>query len=561
MRPRAPAVATLVLALLGQVPAVLAAQTKEEIFQQVFGRTGTTGSAATDDGSQAPDAPAAQAATDRDAIFRQVFGGEPKGGEGAATTTQTLPGPLTLGLVVDGITLAELPVEFAAAPELSTLPAAEFLAAVHLLVLPEILAALEAAAEDERLTFLAIRDSGLGLEFNEAQLQLDLTVPQPLRQVVVITGGSTRTVPEGAAVVEPAAVSAYVNMLAGAAYDHGGGTLEAGVTLQGVANLMGLVVEADGYAQVRPDPLLQLGDLRALTHLPDEDLTLQVGDLVYAPVGQGRVRPLFGVGLDKCASLTPGQIVTAAAEREFILERPATVELYVNGLLTDTLRLPANCYSLRDLPFTDGANDVRVVARDDQGRVEEFRFDYIYDRSLLREGLDVWGATLGTLGTDSGKDWSLDGEVGFSAFYQRGVAEDLTLGAYVQGGLDQQVAGAQALWATGIGLFNLDVAGSRAGSAPPDWSIAGNWTLHDQSEEGLARRRVFSLSLDLRTPGYTDWGGAAVDATQIDVTGVVAQDFGTWGAGSLTGFYRDDGGGRATAAASRCATAWPTASR
>jgi outer membrane usher protein len=174
---------------------------------------------------------------------------------------------------------------------------------------------------------------------------------------------------------------------------------------------------------------------------------------------------IVGIGIERLyQTIQPYRNLRPAGRGGLALERPSRVEVFVNGSSYRTLTLGPGRYDLRDFPFLDGLNDVRLVVQDDTGRNETIGLSFFSDTELLQPGLSIFSATAGFRRTGFG-DFSsseYDGNPTFSGFYQRGVTDRLTLGASLQADKDNQYATALAVVGTPIGLFGLEAAFDRS---------------------------------------------------------------------------------------------------
>ena len=479
--------------------------------------------------------PAAARALATGDLFQQVFG---------SSSTKTVSAPITVPVVLDNVRLGEAEIVFDKDPTETAIDGEAFLEAVAELVTPPVLQALDAGAADGFLTFAEIADAGLAADFNDATLELELTVPMDLRQAVTIRGSGTGRAEDAARGIEPAAFSGYTNMFASARYDHLTATLDPGMGLDGAIQLDGVVFEYDSFIALAPRFEPERRNMRLVRSEIETLQTLQAGDLVQGIIGRQRRRSMLGVGIDYDLGLDPTRIVTPAGRREFILERPATVDIYVNGVRRQTLRLPANRYGLEDLPLSSGTNDVRVVATDDAGRTEVFEFNYYFDRQLLREGESLWSANLGLVAADGARVNSFDRRVGVSSFYLRGLSETLTAGVYAQGDRDQQIVGAPFTWTNSYGRFGFDVATSVDHRAGAGLSLAADWSHYDARAESRKADRRWTLGFDWRSASYREWGEQTGNAIDLDIFGAFGQRLGerTYVKLSAAQRHRVDGG-------------------
>src|SRR5690606_6936223 len=142
------------------------------------------------------------------------------------------------------------------------------------------------------------------------------------------------------------------------------------------------------------------------------------------------------------------------------LERPSTVETFINGRSVQQTRLNPGTYDIRDFPFAQGANDVRLVIRDDIGRENVINFSLNFDRSLLARGLTEFGVFGGLESNPAADGIDDSATLGASGFYPRGLSDELTAGGNFRVNENGGVLGAEMVWASPIGTVGGDVAAS-----------------------------------------------------------------------------------------------------
>ncbi|WP_423141727.1 fimbrial biogenesis outer membrane usher protein [Parablastomonas sp. CN1-191] len=315
---------------------------------------------------------------------------------------------------------------------------------------------------DQAIPADAFARAGIQIRYNPQELALDLVIASERRasRALQVTPLDRERV--GTFVV-PATVSAYVNIRANLDYLYGdGGFQSPTMYLDGAARVLGTVFQSEaiwqpGAAGAR---FQRLGS-RAVFDDQNHVIRFTAGDL--EPVGRGfQGGPqLAGVSLFRSYStLQPQTIARPRGGRTFRLDRPATVEVQVNGQVVRRLRLDPGNYDLRDFPFAQGANDVRLSILDDAGRSEMVRFNVFLDQSQLGKGLAEFGlyAGVNALTGASGLRYSGDGAV--TGYIRRGISEALTLGANGQGDGRSRMAGVEAVWSTGFGTFGANLSGS-----------------------------------------------------------------------------------------------------
>lgn len=196
------------------------------------------------------------------------------------------------------------------------------------------------------------------------------------------------------------------------------------------------------------------------------------GDLLPQGRGFQGVQDIAGLSVERTYGLLdPQQNVAPRGGRSFTLERESTVEAFVNGRVVRTLRLQPGTYDVSDFPFVSGANDVDVVIQDSTGRREVLSFSIFIDRTQLAPGLSEYGAYLGVATNRLGDSISYDGGFAGSAFYRRGISENLTLGANGQFSDRGALVGVEGVWGSALGTIGGDLAVSQIDGAGAGWAV------------------------------------------------------------------------------------------
>jgi outer membrane usher protein len=316
--------------------------------------------------------------------------------------------------------------------------------------------------------------SGIQVSYNPRTLELSFTIPVERRasRRISVTALDRARIGE---VIRPANFSAYLNVRGSVDLVEQGfdtGFQEPVFLLDGAARLGQFVLESDAIwnpGGIGRD-FQRLGTRVVLDDL-DNVVRWTFGDLETQSRGFQSVPDIAGFGVNRSYSiLNPQQIVRPRGDQTFQLERPATVEVLVNGQLVRRLQLAPGQYNMRDFPFAQGANDIRVNILDDAGRTETLRFNFFMDQTQLATGLTEFGAYFGVqapLGVN-GPDYSDD--VVLSGFIRHGLSDRVTVGANFQGDARTKIGGLEAVFATAIGSFGLqgalsDVKGVGGGGA------------------------------------------------------------------------------------------------
>jgi len=142
---------------------------------------------------------------------------------------------------------------------------------------------------------------------------------------------------------------------------------------------------------------------------------------------------------------------------------PATADVYINGQLRARVPVDPGTFQVRDFALPVGGGDVRVVIRDEFGRVQELTRDYYRSPSLLRPGLQQFRYSAGApLTSARGMEWKYGGFVALGE-HRVGVAESVTLGASAGYSRLSSFVGTSVAARLPIGEVEIDLRGSRAG--------------------------------------------------------------------------------------------------
>ena len=240
-------------------------------------------------------------------------------------------------------------------------------------------------------------------------------------------------------------------------------------------------------------------------------------------------------------AIQPFQNIVSSGRGSLVLDRDSRVEVYVNGILAETLDLPSGRYDLTDFPVTTGSNDVQLVVEDETGRRETTEFSFFSQSGLLGEGLLDFSATAGVERNPTRGGFRYDDAPIVSGFADYGLLSWLTVGANGQFRKARQQVGASATVGTPIGLFNADIArsfGDDLGQGKAEgWAYgmdyrsafetgAINWTLNGSAI--YKTRRFSTLSL------------TAADNQRLIAQGLLRAQMPNGLSVGLSGNYRDD---------------------
>ena len=195
------------------------------------------------------------------------------------------------------------------------------------------------------------------------------------------------------------------------------------------------------------------GNIVAIHDDPVHAIRYSAGDV--APVAAGfQTSPLIGgVSVERqYGTLQPFRNIRPSGQFSFVLERPSTIDVVVNGATLRTVRLEAGQYDLRDFPFFNGLNQVELYVVDNFGRRLLASFSQYFSARLLDRGIFEFGANAGFLErlNGTGSRYRKD-RPAFTGYVRYGLSSSFTAGANLQLSSNQWMGGLEAAWASPIG--------------------------------------------------------------------------------------------------------------
>jgi outer membrane usher protein len=216
-------------------------------------------------------------------------------------------------------------------------------------------------------------------------------------------------------------------------------------------------------------------------------IRVTVGDLEAQGRGFQSAPDMAGISFYRSYSvLNPQQIIRPRGDRTFRLERPSTVEVIVNGQQVRRLTLAPGNYNLRDFPFAQGANDIRLNVLDDTGRTEVLRFNIFLDQTQLATGLTefgIYGGVKAPLGS-TGPNYS--DELTFTGFVRHGLNDTVTVGANFQFDDTVIMGGVEAVFGTQFGTFGTQAAISDTDNYGTGYAVQATFQRLIQHRNGQA---------------------------------------------------------------------------
>lgn len=368
----------------------------------------------------------------------------------------------------------------------------------------------QTVANETHLPATTLAALGLQLDYDPATFGLVMTLAPEMRPRQAISIAGTNYGVMGR-LAEPARLSAYVTAFATTDYIHRGlsdnrGFATPTVLLDSAVRYGGFVLENE--ATVNKDVR------RDATRLVYDDLSrtarYSAGDLEPVSRGFSGASSMAGLSIVRSyADLEPQRNVQPRGQRTFTLERASTVETFINGRSVQQTRLNPGTYDIRDFPFAQGANDVRLVIRDDTGRENVINFSLNFDRSLLARGLTEFGLFGGVESRSSGDRIHYSDTLGASGFYRRGFSDELTAGGNFRFNDRGGVLGGEMVWASPIGTVGGDIAASSVSDIGEGYAI--NASFERTFGDGFSPSRTITATFQTVSRKFATPGAVAAD--------------------------------------------------
>jgi outer membrane usher protein len=373
---------------------------------------------------------------------------------------------VTLPLIFQGYYLGDVPV-LATIDGKVSVNVERFISLLGERLSPKMIEDLKRVAGSDRIVAIeALSTVGLSIEYDAARLELRVSIPldQQGGQSVTTYDRSRYGTPKPGTIA-PADFSASLTLSARQTYYWDPDALEGWGPLRVAADLAanafgpdGVYLFAQGEYDDGADTAFRRGNAVLIHDDPETAVRYSAGDVLLIPAGFQGSPVIGGVAVERrYGELQPFTNIRPSGLYRFTLERPATVEIVVNGAPIRTLRLDAGQYDLRDFPLFNGLNDVDLYVIDEFGRRLIASFSLFYSTRLLNPGITEFGATAGYL-----QHRELDGEITyredlptFSGYIRHGLTEDVTVGANLQANEFQWLTGLEAGWGTPIGTFGF----------------------------------------------------------------------------------------------------------
>jgi outer membrane usher protein len=206
-----------------------------------------------------------------------------------------------------------------------------------------------------------------------------------------------------------------------------------------------------------------------------------LGDTIGRSTTLGSSPVVGGFSLSTQGDIDPYYAIYPSPQIRGAVRSPSTADVYVDGRLVSSVRLPPGQFTLHDLPLETGFGNARVIIRDAFGRQQSIDLGFYLSTKLLKGGEQDYSYVAGLERTSSGTKVEYGRAMG-TAVHNIGLTDSLTIGFQAEGARDLAMGGAgfnAKLWRLGtLGAEGLasQTAGKATGyAATAVYSFLANW--------------------------------------------------------------------------------------
>ena len=401
---------------------------------------------------------------------------------------------------------------------------------------------------DGYIPVAALAGAGIEANFDTALQELTIRVAPDDRAVGDIDLGQRAQTGASALTQTPAAVSGYLNIVAGVDFAWDGLGSQTDVNASRADGHLELDFAVRAWNTVLENRAIYDGDVdtalcpagaicaydhaagvkrqmtRLMHDLPAENIRVSAGDVDALGAGLQRRADISGVSIEKAPrKLNPLSSSAPMGSGSLRLERPSDVEIRVNGAVLQTLHLLPGVYNWRDLPLTTGANDVEIAIVDDLGvRTTQSARTFSDDR-LLALGSNEWGVAGGVPSyfVDEERHYDTGGYTA-TGFVRYGLSDDVTGLAHLQADENVAMAGVGLSTRTPWGILSVETAGS-SGELGSGVAADINWDLVNVGGWLAPSGESLRIHSEYRSAGFHTPGEHLVD-----LNGIIFPEYNYW---------------------------------
>jgi outer membrane usher protein len=198
-----------------------------------------------------------------------------------------------------------------------------------------------------------------------------------------------------------------------------------------------------------------------------------LGDTIGRSTTLGSAPVVGGFSVSTDQDLDPYYSIYPAPQIRGAVRTPSTADVYVDGRLVSSVRLPPGRFTLNDLPIETGLGNARVILRDAFGRQQSINLGFYLSTRLLKRGEQDYSYVAGLERTLTGTTVEYGRAMG-TMVHAVGLADWLTIGFQAEGAKDLGMAGAgfhARLWR--LGTFGAEGLASQTADKQQGYAATG----------------------------------------------------------------------------------------
>ncbi len=311
----------------------------------------------------------------------------------------------------------------------------------------------------ERTHFKTLTKLGMKAHYNSVNLSLDLQINPSLRKPRVLSmGRKSKASVRDENKITASEISAFMNLYSslGVSKTESSEDVDLKMRLESSFSVGDVVFE--NTTDFRDDKFNVIKTTITYDQ-PDKLKRFVVGSIATGNRNFQENLKLDGFRLSKEFFLNPELQIRPKGNETFLLETDSEVEVYINNQLHQRFYLDEGIYSLQDIGLYEGANNIRIIIKDEFGKITVKNSQQFYDSHLLKPELSLYAISVGMLSNkEAYRNEALLNKPLFSGYYQRGLTKNITMSLDAQFSPDSYLLGSEAIISVPLGSLKQSFA-------------------------------------------------------------------------------------------------------